>query len=156
MKRSSVGIAILAAMGANQVHAGNDVLFVGGFEDPLAGCPVLQNPSFEITADDSDGDGANDCWEEVLGTLILNEDTDGDGQLDGFEADLFDPDSDPFRFNPRVADVPELDIRFTSVPEVILNYTSTLGADETVATERTSRDGSVDHFVGGKQCQRRA
>ena len=127
----------LAAI-ASPTLAGNDVIFVGGFEDPLADCPVTRNPSFEITADDSDGDGANDCWEEILGTLVLNEDTDGDGQLDGFEADLFDPDSDPFKFNPRVSDVPELDIRFTSVPEIILNYTSTLGADETVATERTS------------------
>lgn len=138
MQRSRLVITALAAACASHIHAGNDVIFIGGFEDPFASCPVPRNPSFEITADDSDGDGANDCWEEILGTLILNEDTDGDGQVDGFEADLFDPESDPYRFNPRVADVPELDIRFTSVPEVILNYTSTLGADETVATERTS------------------
>lgn len=132
--------------------AGNDVIFVGSFEDLFADCPVPRNPSFEITADDSDGDGANDCWEEILGTLILNEDTDGDGELDGFEADLFDSESDPYRFNPRVSDVPELDIRFTSVPEVILNYTSTLGEDETVGTERTnetseSRSSSIESSV---------
>ena len=53
---------------------------------------------------DSDSDYLNDAWEILLGTDLLNPDTDGDGYLDGTEvAAAYDPlDPAPVRVDKRI------------------------------------------------------
>lgn len=70
---------------------------------------------------DTDHDGLSDREElEVTGTNPLDPDTDGDGYNDYQEVVTygFDPSNDPVRFNPRVADLPQMSIVVTGPPTV--------------------------------------
>ena len=84
------------------------------------GCP---DPASEVEPGmtDTDGDGLADKDEfEKYGTSPLLADTDGDGYSD-FEEVVefgFDPDNNPYRFNPRLADVPSIGVEITSPPAI--------------------------------------
>jgi hypothetical protein len=72
---------------------------------------------------DTDHDGLSDQEElEVYGTSPLDPDTDGDGYNDYDEVVTygFDPTNDPDRFNPRVADVPQMTVLIMGPPLVTL------------------------------------
>ncbi len=86
---------------------------------------------------DTDGDGLPDCYEKFLGTSIVDEDTDGDNLTDYDEVvtKAFDPDTNNFQFNPRIADVPQLSFELTSVPDISVNYTDT--QEETISNTDT-------------------
>lgn len=88
---------------------------------------------------DYDGDGLADIDEiERYHTSPKAPDTDGDGYDDGQEVHEFGYDSsNPTKFNPLVADVPRIDIKLTTPPNVIVVYSTTTGEEETVQTERT-------------------
>lgn len=51
----------------------------------------------------------------------------------------FDPDTNNFQFNPRIADVPQLSFELTSVPDIRVNYTDTqsetISNTDTMSTE---------------------
>jgi hypothetical protein len=88
---------------------------------------------------DTDGDGLSDADEvNVWGTNPLLADTDGDGWTDGVEVKqyAFDPLNNPYRFNPRIADVPELRVEFTSAPIVTMRVTTTQGESKTFQTSQ--------------------
>jgi len=78
---------------------------------------------------DDDGEGEPDG-------LPLSEDFDGDGYSNDDELYTygFDPDSDPYKFNPMVADVPRIRISLASAPQITLHVSST----ETGSTEITT------------------
>lgn len=70
---------------------------------------------------DTDHDGLSDREElEVYGTSPLMPDTDGDGYNDYQEVITygFDPTNDPTRFNPRVADLPQMTVLIMGPPIV--------------------------------------
>ena len=78
---------------------------------------------------DSDGDGLTDEEEAELGTSPLMADTDGDGYSDYEEIKdyFFDPTEDRTRFNPLVADIPNLRVSMISAPAVRLTGSTTTG-----------------------------
>src|SRR5947209_3736482 len=81
------------------------------------GCASADTPAPDST--DTDGDGLSDRVELGLyGTSPVLADTDGDGWNDYAEivTQAFDPANNPYRFNPRVADVPAEAIVFESAP----------------------------------------
>jgi hypothetical protein len=88
---------------------------------------------------DADGDGLNDCEELLLSTNPLLADTDGDGLSDGREVlELgFDPDVNPYKFNPLVADTPKLAIVLRSAPSVRLFLEDDQAVTKTVEVDRT-------------------
>lgn len=92
---------------------------------------------------DTDGDGLSDRDElYIYGTSPLMADTDGDGWSDFAEViDFgFDPVNAPFRFNPLIADLPELQIVLTSPPVLTIQATDSTGETFTVTTTQTEQN----------------
>ena len=94
---------------------------------------------------DTDHDGLSDREELlVYGTSPLMPDTDGDGYTDYQEVVSygFDPQNDPDRFNPRVADVPTMSIVVTGPPivrfEAIMTDGTTVTIDNSIAESVTT------------------
>ena len=89
---------------------------------------------------DTDDDGLRDLDEiNKYGTNPELADTDGDGFSDFRElVDLgFDAGVNNYRFNPLIADTPEIDVRMVSVPDIRVNYALTDGTSKTVGTSRS-------------------
>ena len=89
---------------------------------------------------DTDNDGLRDLDETgVYGTNPRLADTDGDGFSDFQELVTFgfNPSINNYRFNPLIADTPEVDVRIVSVPDVRINYSFTDGSSRSVGTSRT-------------------
>src|SRR6185369_536900 len=74
-----------------------------------------------------------------FGTSPVLDDTDGDGISDAREVNElgFDPDINPYRFNPLVADVPRLGIVLRSPPVVRLFLTDAVAETKTFEVDRT-------------------
>ena len=98
---------------------------------------------------DTDGDGLLDLDEiNKYKTNPNLADTDGDGFNDFQEAVTFafDKGVNNFRFNPLIADMPEIDIQLVSQPNIQLNYTTTSGSSSTISTNRSvSSSTSTSH-----------
>ncbi len=106
---------------------------------------------------DSDGDGLSDAEEAVWGTNPRVADTDGDGLSDGNEVleKGFDPLTNPRRFNPLVADLPELSIELVGTPVIGARFTDSTGTRSETSnasggsSSRTSSDtGGVSVTLG--------
>ncbi|HEX8795629.1 MAG TPA: thrombospondin type 3 repeat-containing protein [Polyangiaceae bacterium] len=90
---------------------------------------------------DTDHDGLSDREElEVTGTSPLMADTDGDGYSDYDEVVTlgFDPANDPDRFNPRVADLPQMTIIVTGPP--IVRFITQLADGQTITLTNSLAD----------------
>lgn len=89
---------------------------------------------------DSDGDGLSDADEIAsYGTSPLLADTDGDGisDFDEIVQHEFNPARTPHRFNPRVADLPNMELRVLGAPLLTLRLTTSDGESWTYTTSRT-------------------
>jgi hypothetical protein len=109
------------------------------------GCASADDPPPDST--DTDGDGLTDRAELGLyGTSPVLADTDGDGWNDYAEivTQAFDPANNPYRFNPRIADIPQQAIIFTSAPDVTVQFTVTDGTIQTFETSREATNGVTD------------
>lgn len=119
----------------------------------VAGLPLACGTSTSVPESvDTDGDGLSDRDELLLyKTSPLLADTDGDGWSDYAEVIdfAFDPEHAPYRFNPRIADLPELAIVFTSPPLLTIEMTDANGEEWSVQTTRTSENSlTVTTSVG--------
>ena len=110
----------------------------------VAGLPLACGTSTSAPeSTDTDGDGLTDRDELVLyKTSPLLEDTDGDGWSDYAEVIdfAFDPEHAPYRYNPRIADLPQLAIVFTSPPLLTIEMTDTAGEQWSVETRLVSEN----------------
>jgi hypothetical protein len=107
---------------------------------------------------DTDGDGLSDKLEiEVYGTSPVLKDTDGDGWSDYDEVvtHAFDPDNNPYLFNPRIADIPQLRVVFTSPPMFIVQFTDANGTLQTFQTTRADST-STSYTTGQSQTDQRS
>lgn len=70
-------------------------------------------------------------------------DSDGDGFTDTDELSdyNFDPTSNPFKFNPLVADIPRIAVEITSLPTVIVNYQRSDSETVSVGTSWSQSQG---------------
>lgn len=116
----------------------------------LAGCGGGGGDS-TITPDaDFDGDGLSDADEtQTYGTNPQDADTDGDGYSDGDEIlTLGVGSSNPYFFNPLVADLPELKVEITSLPDIgydFLDSTSHQREGSTTRSNSTSFSASTTY-----------
>lgn len=116
----------------------------GGAADSTVTATTATDPS------DLDGDGLTTGEETAAGTNPRLADTDGDGIDDGKEIhDLgFDPDVDPVRFNPLVADLPLLRVVLRSPPVVRLILTDIQAVSKVFEVDRTQENAiTVDQSV---------
>ncbi len=89
---------------------------------------------------DTDGDGLTDLDESnKYGTSPVLADTDADGFNDYKEVITFgfDASVNNLRFNPLIADIPQIDVQLTSAPDIFLNYTTASGSSSSVSTNRS-------------------
>jgi len=139
MTRSHTLLAVVALLSA---CAGGSSADKGDSSTPVGpDVGTTSNPITDTDTDtDTDGDGLTDAEEVALGTSPLLADTDGDGLSDGDElARLgFDPRIDPTRFNPLVADLPQLEVRLTSAPSVNVHGVSASGGSVAYGVANTS------------------
>jgi alpha-tubulin suppressor-like RCC1 family protein len=133
------GVALLlSACGGEKKTTNNNTTTVGSEGETAATGPAGCYASDPLL--DTDGDGLTNCDEiNYFGTSSLLKDTDGDGLSDFDEiVDFgFSPYNNNFKFNPRIADVPKISIRFTSAPDIALLYNSSTGVEQTHQVTRS-------------------
>ena len=99
----------------------------------------------EAFATDSDGDGLTDLEElTVWGTSPVHPDTDADG-FDDFREIItlnFNPDTNNYRFNPLVADIPRLSVRFLSPPEIGLRFIRSDSSSTAVSNSQSNEQST--------------
>jgi hypothetical protein len=149
------------------------VVFVALPSALLAGCgdTIIQNyieqsdateipePEIPEVVVDTDGDGISDEDEiQLHATSPILADTDGDGLSDYQEIVEygFNPELNPIKFNPLVADLPKLGIVLTSPPAVALHLShgdgevrifETTRSEESASTVTTSTTDTNSHAV---------
>ena len=101
---------------------------------------------------DSDEDGLTDCQElDSYHTHPWLDDTDGDGFADGREVIDYDPSNNRFVFNPLVADMANIAVDLTAVPEIDMNFSESTGGSSTVSTSyEQSESESISNEWGGE------
>jgi len=98
---------------------------------------------------DTDGDGLTDLDElKKYGTSPILADTDADGFSDFKEVITFgfDASVNNLRFNPLIADIPQIDVQLTSAPDIFLNYTTTSGTSSSISTNRSQSSSQSVSF----------
>lgn len=155
-----LGALHVAGCGGSDTQSSDDTLDPSS-EDPgnTPGTPTDPGSEPIDPNVDTDGDGLKDIEEiQRYGTSPELADTDGDGFDDGKEiVDLsFDPEQNPHRFNPLVADVPTISFRLTSFPDITIAATTSdertveFGTTQITGTNKTfetSRTDTVSHSV---------
>lgn len=114
-------------------------------------CGLACTPDPSGKEPDTDGDGLSDREElGVYGTSPLLVDTDGDGISDYDEIVKFgfDPEHDPYSFNPRIADIPQMTVTIAGPPVLTIQVTDENGVTTTFETSQA--DGVTHGFTHGR------
>jgi hypothetical protein len=100
---------------------------------------VADRPAGVEPAADTDNDSLDDATEEKHGTSPHHADTDGDGYTDFEELveHKFDASNNPYRYNPLIADVPKIEFKILSVPDVSYNLFEGQSEDEGISVTRS-------------------
>ena len=102
-----------------------------------------------------DRDGLSDSYEtNTSGTSPLLADTDGDGYDDGEEVNerSFNPTTNPFRFNPLVADIPKFEVQVGERPRLTVICTEGTEATREFSTSETNEtSSSVSNSQSGEE-----
>lgn len=100
-----------------------------------------------VDTGDWDGDGLTNHQELIqYGTDPRKWDTDGDGFSDYDELAQFDPVTSALIFNPKIADLPEIELTINSYPDITYWYTDVHGSSQSrsvVTGEETSSSSTV-------------
>lgn len=125
----------------------------GGSGTATANVTTVSVTCTTATAQDTDGDGLSDDEEtNVYRTSPLLADTDGDGESDFREVvDLgFDPSVNPYRYNPRVADLPRLSVDVVTTPIIGAIFEDSNSTSQDIGTTRSqSQTSSTASSYGG-------
>jgi hypothetical protein len=130
-----------------ELQLGTDLFRADSDDDGVGDAVELANGTDPLTCDspaDTDGDGVTDCEEIELGTGLRLVDTDGDG-FDDFQEVIvfgFSPQNNNFRFNPRIADTPRLEVDLVSAPAVAVLFTASDGTELSHDVERSQSSAS--------------
>lgn len=119
--------------------------------------PIQVSEPEPADSTDSDGDGLSDAAEAELGTSPFQADTDGDGFTDAEELleQGFDPKVNPLRFNPRIADVPRIEVEFLRAPKVFISHTVSESESLTVDNSRSVEESTgYSNTAGSSESQR--
>ncbi len=95
---------------------------------------------------DTDGDGLSDIDEVTFyetSPILADSDADGFSDYQEIVGFGFDQTINNFRFNPLIADIPQIDIELTSAPDIFLNYVETNGSATTISTTRSESSSST-------------
>lgn len=75
-------------------------------------------------------------------------DSDGDGMSDSKELEYFNPEVDPYTYNPNISDLPILDIDIYDVPQLSVNYITTSSQSQSQSySSSTIRDRESESSV---------
>lgn len=126
---------------------------LSGFAEPV------QVEAYDFSLD-TDQDGLSDLDEtNTYHTSPFIKDTDGDGIDDGKEViDFgFNANANRYRFNPLIADLPQIKVNVSTIPDVSVLYTTTSGSQKSAQNSRggqhtssntTTDTGSVSVSLG--------
>ncbi|MFL0810844.1 MAG: hypothetical protein K6L76_10550 [Agarilytica sp.] len=134
-----------------QVENGSGNNIDNNVENVVVRCTPVALASSCSGNTDSDEDGLSDCDElELHYTNPWLADTDGDSYEDGREVADYDSSNNRFIFNPRVADMANIAVDLTSVPEVDLDFTESTGSSRSVSTtyEESESDNITRNWGG--------
>jgi len=111
----------------------------------LSACGGGGGSGKSCTEGDFDGDGLSNCSEiNTYGTSWVLKDTDGDGFDDYYEINNlgFSANNNNFKFNPLIADIPQVDIEFLTPPDISMNFTD--ATTDTVMRSNTSSNTVIE------------
>jgi hypothetical protein len=139
---SALGVALLLGFGLSIISSCDEIVSVVS--------PTLRSEGEDGDIDndgipdaedsDIDGDGLSNTAEKAFGTNPRRADTDGDGWDDPTEIGIFDS-SNPYHFNPVIADMPRIQLEIAGLPEIGFIYTdSSSQTQERSITESTSSE----------------
>ena len=121
----------------------------------ISACGGSDGDGTRGSGDDRDGDGLSDSYEtNTSGTSPLLADTDGDGYDDGEEVNerSFNPTTNPFRFNPLVADIPKFEVQVGERPRLTVICTEGTEATREFSTSETNEtSSSVSNSQSGEE-----
>ncbi len=114
-----------------------------GSDDNSNDTPSQEEPL--VPTADQDNDGLTNEEESSYGTNPWVADTDGDGYSDYDEIinKGFNATSDPYKFNPNIADIPQIKISIDSPPKLSIDHQSTTTSQTTLETGQSTSTAST-------------
>jgi hypothetical protein len=137
----AAGTSYSVSVSAQPANPGQTCVVANGTGTANANVTSVSVTCTTVAAQDSDGDGLDDNSEvTIYGTSPVLADTDGDGYSDRREIiELgFDRTTNPYRYNPLVADLPKLEVKINTNPIIGAIFTDTNGSSRDVSTTRAN------------------
>ncbi len=108
-------------------------VFVSAALLALLGCPGNEEGRKPPVGGDTGGDSSG----------LEDDDIDGDGLTNAYETGLFNPSANPYKFNPQIADLPQLRVQLMSPPKIVLDVQSSVTTATQITTGATVETAST-------------